>query len=84
MFIQNATKIETELVDGKEVNKEVETDRVCIYQEVEKEDLAGDKVVIKELVRETTYDEIRADVANLRNQALDFNNQADELESLLP
>jgi hypothetical protein len=84
MFIQNATKIETELVDGKEVQKEVETDRVSIYQEVEKENLAGDKVVVKELVRETTYDEIRADVANLRNSAMDFTNQADALEALLP
>jgi len=84
MFIQNATKIETELVDGKEVQKEVETDRVCIYQEVEKEDLAGKKVVIKELVRETTYDEIRADIQNLRNESADKSNQADALEALLP
>ena len=84
MFTQPIIKIETELVDGLEKQTEVETDRVSIYQEVEKENLAGDKVIIKELVRETTYDEIRADISNLRNQAQDWLNQADALEALLP
>jgi len=83
MFTQPITKIESEIVDGKETQKEVETDRISIYREVEKEDLEGKKVVIKELVRETTFDEIRADVENLRNNARDLENQATELEALL-
>ena len=84
MFTQPIIKTETELVDGKETQKTVETDRVSIYQEVEKETTAGDKVIIKELVRETTYDEIRADVANYKNISADYLNQALELENLLP
>ena len=83
MFTQPITKIESEMADGKETQKVVETDRISIYREVEKEDLEGNKVVIKELVRETTFDEIRADIANLRNDAQDKLNQANELEALL-
>jgi len=83
MFTQPITKIESEMADGKETQKVVETDRISIYREVEKEDLEGKKVVIKELVRETTFDEIRADIENLRNNARDLENQATELEALL-
>ena len=84
MFTQPINKIETELVDGLEKQTEVETDRVSIFKEVEATTTDGDKVIIKELVRETNYDEIRADIANYKNISADYLNRALELENLLP
>jgi hypothetical protein len=54
-----------------------------LYNEVEKETVTGDKVIVKELVRTSTESEILADIANLRNEAQNKLNQALELENLI-
>ena len=83
MFTQPIIKIETELVDGKEVQKEVETDRFEVYQAVEKTALDDSKVVIKELVGSYTKSEVEADIANLANQIADLENQKRDKEQIL-
>ena len=83
MFTQPINKIETELVDGLETTKEVETDRFEVYQAVEKTALDDSKVVIKELVGSYTKSEVEADIANLANAILDLQNQKRDKEQIL-
>jgi len=78
-------KVSTELVDGKEVQKEtsLEVKRYDIYKEVEKVGLDDKKVIIKELVGSYTKVEIEADIANLENSIADLTNQKRDKEQIL-
>ena len=78
-------KVSTELVDGKEVQKEtsLEVKRYDIYKEVEKVGLDDKKVIIKELVGSYTKAEIEADIANLTSQIADLQNQKRDKEVIL-
>jgi len=85
MIIQEQMKVSTELVDGKEVQKEtsLEVKRYDIYKEVEKVGLDDKKVIIKELVGSYTKAEIEADIANLTSQIADLQNQKRDKEVIL-
>lgn len=85
MIIQEQKTISTEVVDGKEVQKEtsLEVKRYDIYKEVEKVGLDDKKVIIKELVGSYTKAEIEADIANLENNILDLQNQLRDKKALL-
>jgi hypothetical protein len=85
MIIEEQMKVSTELVDGKEVQKEtsLEVKIYDIYKEVEKVGLDDKKVIIKELVGSYTKAEIEADIANLANQIADLENQKRDKEAIL-
>ena len=79
MIIQK--QMATEMVEDKEIQKE--TGRIEIYNEVEKETVDGEKVVIKEFAGSFTKEELENDIANLDNNIRDLQNQKRDKENIL-